>query len=198
MIDTYLRRFVQPVFDQTAATMDRAGATPNQVTVGAFAVGLAAGPLVATGHPFCATGVLWLSGLLDVVDGSLARRTGRSSAWGTTMDIVFDRLVEVGVMLGLAARYPAAGTAMLWLMGAIIFSMTVFLTVGALAEKQGVKSFYYQAGVMERTEGFILFSAMMLLPAYLVPLTWLFVAVESFTGLQRFYEAHQIFSRNDM
>jgi archaetidylinositol phosphate synthase len=113
------------------------------------------------------------------------------------MDIVFDRLVEISVMLGLAYVFPASQTAMLWLMASIIFSMTVFLTVGALAEKSGIKSFYYQAGLMERTEGFILFSLMILLPSYLIPLTWLFVVVEVFTGLQRFYEAHQVFTAQE-
>lgn len=43
-----------------------------------------------------------------------------------------------------------------------------------------------------RTEGFLLFTLMALLPAYLVPLTWLFVGLETFTGLQRFYEAYRI------
>jgi archaetidylinositol phosphate synthase len=86
---------------------------------------------------------------------------------------------------------------MLWLMGSIIFSMTVFLTVGALSEKKGIKSFYYQAGLLERTEGFVFFSLMLLLPGYLVPLTYLFVALEIFTALQRLYEAHRLFAEAD-
>jgi archaetidylinositol phosphate synthase len=194
VIDTYLRKYVQPVFDRTATALHDRGITPNHVTVAAFAVGVATGPLTAAGYEWVAVTALWSSGLLDVLDGSLARLTRRSSAWGTTMDIVFDRLVEISVILGLAHRYPHSQTAMLWLMGSIIFSMTVFLTVGALAEKQSIKSFYYQAGVMERTEGFLLFSLMLLLPGYLVVLTWLFVALETFTGLQRFREAYLVFS----
>lgn len=197
MIDTYARKYIQPVFDASAHAARRLGLTPNHVTIAAFAIGVVTGPVAATGHPAVAVALLWLSGFLDVVDGSLARLTGHSSAWGTTMDIVFDRLVEVSVMLGLATRFPASQLPMLWLMGGIIFSMTVFLTVGALAEKKGIKSFYYQAGLMERTEGFLLFSLMLLLPTYLVPLTWLFVGVEVFTGLQRLYEAHQVFTEQE-
>lgn len=131
------------------------------------------------------------------MDGSLARLTGRSSAWGTTMDLVFDRLVEISVMLGLAARFPESRFAMLWLMGSIIFSITVFLAVGALAEKKGIRSFYYQAGLLERTEGFVLFSAMILLPGYLLPLTYLFAGLETFTGMQRLCEAHRLFAEMD-
>jgi len=197
MIDTYLRKHVQPVFDRTAEGLHHKGLTPNQVTVGAFVIGVTTGPLIALGYPVAGVAALWLSGFFDVVDGSMARISGRSSAWGTTMDIVFDRLVEISVMLGLAYVFPASQTAMLWLMASIIFSMTVFLTVGALAEKSGIKSFYYQAGLMERTEGFILFTLMILMPSYLIPLIWLFVVVEFFTGLQRFYEAHQVFTAQE-
>lgn len=192
MIDTRLRTHVQPVFDATARGLHRLGATPNQVTVAAFVVGLAPGFLAAAGQPVAAVALLWASGLLDVLDGSLARLTRRSSAWGTTMDIVFDRLVEVGVLLGLAVADPAVQPAMLWLLAMIIFAMTVFLTVGALSEKQGVKSFYYQAGLLERTEGFLFLSAMLLLPDFVVPLTWLFAAAEGFTGIQRMVEAYRL------
>jgi archaetidylinositol phosphate synthase len=193
VIDTYLRKYVQPAFDRTAGLLHDRGVTPNHITVAAFAVGVATGPLAASGYSAAAVAALWFSGLLDVLDGSLARLTRRSSPWGTTMDIVFDRLVEISVILGLAYRYPHSQIAMLWLMGSIIFSMTVFLTVGALAEKQSIKSFYYQAGLMERTEGFVLFSLMLLVPGYLVILTWLFVVLETFTGLQRFREAYLVF-----
>lgn len=196
MIDTHVRTYVQPIFNRAAHGLYRLGATPNQVTVAAFVVGLAPGFLVVAGQPAAAVALLWLSGLLDVLDGSLARITGSSSPWGTTMDIVFDRLVEMGVLLGLATAYPASQLPMLWLMAMIIFSMTVFLTVGALSEKQGIKSFYYQAGLLERTEGFVFLSAMILLPQYLVVLTWLFVLLEAFTGTQRMVEAHRILNEH--
>jgi archaetidylinositol phosphate synthase len=55
-----------------------------------------------------------------------------------------------------------------------------------------MKSFYYQAGLAERTEGFILFSLMMLLPDYVLLITLLFFMVEVFTGLQRLNEARKL------
>lgn len=70
--------------------------------------------------------------------------------------------------------------------------MTVFLTVGAVSEKKGIKSFYYQSGLAERTEGFILFTFMMLLTDYLLWITLIFLAVEMFTALQRLREAKKL------
>jgi len=169
----------------------RRGVPPNRVTIAAFVVGAAAMPLIAAGHPWLAVAALWISGALDVLDGTKARLTARS-ARGTLMDITFDRLVEIGVILGLAVRYPAAQFPLLCLTAAIVFSMTVFLTTGALAQRLSAKSFYYQAGLAERTEGFILFSAMVLWSQALLPVTYLFVAVEAVTGLQRFVEAYRL------
>ena len=71
-------------------------------------------------------------------------------------------------------------------------SMTIFLTVGALSEKKGVKSFYYQAGVVERSEGFIFFSLMILIPSYLGIITNIFSILIIITAIQRFLEAKRL------
>jgi len=139
--------------------------------------------------------MLWLSGLFDVLDGTVARRTGTSSALGTVMDVTFDRIVELSVVLGVAFHSPDLAVYLLFLTSAIIISMTVFLTVAAVAEKSGVKSFYYQAGVAERTEGFIFFSLMVLLPGHAWWITLIFAAVIFFTAGQRFHEAVRLLGK---
>lgn len=194
MLDTLARRHLQPAFDQLAAGCVRARVPANGITIAAFAVGAAAMPLVTTGHPWTAVAVLWVSGALDVLDGTVARLTVQSPR-GTLMDITFDRLVELGVILGLALRYPEARLPLVWLTAAIVFSMTVFLTTGALSQRSSAKAFYYQPGIAERTEGFILFTAMVLWHQALVPVTYLFVAVEAATGVQRFLEAYRLLGR---
>lgn len=191
MLDTMARRHLQPIFDRIGAWCVRRGIPANRITVAAFVVGAAAMPLLATGHPWPATVALWCSGVLDVLDGTKARLT-TPSARGTLMDITFDRLVEIGIILGLAVRSPQAYFPLLCLAVAIVFSITVFLTIGGLAQRPTMKSFYYQAGIAERTEGFILFTAMMLWTAAIVPITYLFVAVETATGIQRFVEAYRL------
>ncbi len=64
--------------------------------------------------------------------------------------------------------------------------------MGALADQKGVKSFYYQAGMMERTEGFIGFTLMILLPQYMVWISTIMATLIVFTGLQRFNEARKL------
>lgn len=192
MLDTHARKYVQPIINQTAKVLIQLGLTANQVTMLAFGIGIFSGVFIVWRLPIWAVIALWLSGFLDAVDGSIAREENSMSAWGTLMDITFDRIVELSVIVGLALRYPQAQFLLLLLTGGIVFSMTVFLTVGALTDKKGIKSFYYQAGLAERTEGFILFTLMILLHQELLWVTGLFLFAEVFTGLQRIGEAKRI------
>lgn len=191
MLDTHARKHVQPIVDKSADWLLDKGLTADGVTKIAFAIGLSSGVFIYLDQPFWATFVLWLSGFLDVVDGTMARKT-KPSSWGTLLDISFDRLVEISVILGLAFRFPESMWVLLLLSASIIVAMTIFLTVGALSEKQGMKSFYYQAGLAERTEGFILFTLMIAFPAYLTALTLIFIAAQLFTIFQRMAEAKRI------
>ncbi|KGP71760.1 CDP-alcohol phosphatidyltransferase family protein [Pontibacillus yanchengensis] len=193
MLDTHARKYVQPSIEHTSKWLTKRGLTPNQVTVIAFIIGISAGVLYGFGLPIIAVLALWLSGFLDAVDGTMARMT-QPSGFGTVMDITFDRVVEISIILGIAYVHPEMLWPLLLLSVSIIFSMTIFLTVGAVSDKQGVKSFYYQAGLAERSEGFILFSIMMLFPSILLWSTLAFFFVELYTGLQRFMEAKRILS----
>ncbi|GGJ81404.1 phosphatidylglycerophosphate synthase [Anoxybacillus voinovskiensis] len=191
MLDTHARKYVQPLIETAASRLLKIGLTANQVTMMSFLIGLSSGILFYLDYVVAAVIVLWMSGFLDAVDGTMARKTN-VSPWGTVMDITFDRIVEISVILGIAFKYPHVQWALLLLSVSIIFSITVFLTVGAVSDKKGMKSFYYQAGLAERTEGFLLFSFMMLLPNYVLVITLLFFVVELFTGLQRLNEARQL------
>lgn len=191
MLDTHARKYVQPVIEKTADQFLKFGLTADGVTKGAFVIGISSGVFIYWGYPLLAVAVLWLSGFLDAVDGTMARKT-KPSSWGTLLDISFDRLVEISVIIGLAFRYPDSMWALLLLSVSILFAMTVFLTVGALSDKDGMKSFYYQAGLAERTEGFILFTLMIVFSTYLTAITLIFLAVEIFTTFQRLAEARRL------
>ncbi|OIJ17444.1 CDP-alcohol phosphatidyltransferase [Anaerobacillus alkalilacustris] len=191
MLDTKARHLVQPMVDSVANVLLKAGLTANQVTCIAFFIGISSGVFIYFDQPIWALVVLWLSGFLDVVDGTMARKT-TSTPFGTVLDVSFDRLVEISVLLGLAFRYPDTMWVLLLLSVSIIYCMTIFLTVGAVSEKKGIKTFYYQPGMAERTEGFIFFSLMIIFSNYLIYVALIFLAVQIFTSVQRLNEARKI------
>lgn len=195
MLDTHARKYVQPVIKNIADIFIKYNFSANQVTIIAFILGLFSGLLAYLELGIVAVALLWISGLLDAVDGTIARVKG-STPFGTIMDITFDRIVEIAVILGLAIRYPHSQLSMIALTSSIIISMTIFLTTGMMAENTGRKSFLYQAGLAERSEGFVFLSIMILLPDLLYVSVPIFTIAILFTALQRFNQARIILKKN--
>lgn len=194
MIDTKAKHMVKPFLEKSADVALRLGLTANQVTVLGFLVGASAGVAVFFGYYWLSFLLLWSSGFLDAVDGTMARKT-TTTKFGTVLDVSFDRLVEVGIILGLAFRFPDLMWAMLLLTASILYTITIFLTVGAVSNEETEKSFYYQPAIAERTEGFILLSLMILFVEYLLFFTLLFLAVELIAAMQRLYHAKKILDK---
>ncbi|EQK46432.1 phosphatidylglycerophosphate synthase [Paraclostridium bifermentans] len=192
MLDTHGRKYVDPIINCGANFFIKLNLTANNVTVIALLLGILTSVFIYRDMNILAVITLWISGYLDAVDGSIARKTKTTSLFGTLMDITFDRIVETSIILSLAMKYSNARINFIVLLICIIISMTIFLTVGALVEKKGMKSFYYQAGVAERSEGFLMFSLMILVPNYIVIFTNLFSAIIFITIIQRIIEAKKI------
>ena len=192
MLDSHARKAVDPLFERFARLLLKLRFTPNLVTALAFLFGLSAGLLLYVRLPVPAVITLWFSGLLDAVDGTMARLSGRSSMVGAVLDVTGDRVVELSFVWALALLHPDCLLPLLALVSCILLSMTVFLTTGMLALNHSAKSFYYPAGLMERTEGFILFSLMALFQAFLAPITWVFAGLILFTAVQRLRIAYRL------
>lgn len=192
MLDTHARKYVNPIIELGAEFLLKLKLTPNNVTILALLLGVSTSIFLYFDMQIIAVTLLWVSGYLDAVDGAMARRSNSSSSFGTLLDIVSDRIVEVSIVLVLGLKFVDVRYNLIVLTVCILMSMTIFLTVGALSEKKGVKSFYYQAGVAERSEGFIFFSLMILIPSYLGIITNIFSILLIITAIQRFLEAKRL------
>lgn len=192
MLDTHARKYVNPIIELGAKFLLRLKLTPNNVTILALLLGVSTSIFLYFDMQIIAVTLLWVSGYLDAVDGAMARRSNSSSSFGTLLDIFSDRIVEVSIVLVLGLKFVDVRYNLIVLTVCILMSMTIFLTVGALSEKKGVKSFYYQAGVAERSEGFIFFSLMILIPSYLGIITNIFSILIIITAIQRFLEAKRL------
>ncbi len=103
------RARVKKAFEPIALGMGRLGLTPDALTLVGFAITVAGAILVA-GQLWLAGGiVIFLGGVFDLFDGTLARATGRVSNLGAFMDSVFDRAGEVIVYIGLVVGLQDLG-----------------------------------------------------------------------------------------
>lgn len=114
--------------DPAVGALGRAGVDPDALTLAAIPVATVAGialllspqvPLLLVLVPLCAVGRL----LLNLLDGALARRLGRTHARGELYNELADRLADV-VMLAPVAFLPGAQpeTVLLGVTGAVLAS----------------------------------------------------------------------------
>ena len=88
----------------------RRGISPDAVTItGTLAVVTAALWLYPTGHLLAGTLVIMVFVLTDSLDGTMARRSGRSSSWGAFLDSTLDRFADSAIFAGLVLWFFGAG-----------------------------------------------------------------------------------------
>jgi choline kinase/phosphoglycolate phosphatase-like HAD superfamily hydrolase/phosphatidylglycerophosphate synthase len=105
--------------------------TPNQVTLIAFAIAVAAAAGFAMGAPVVAGLLVALASVLDRSDGEVARLTYRSSVYGGFLDAVLDRAAD-GILFTGAAIYLATDTHLRDLLGAAQVPLAISVSGAAL------------------------------------------------------------------
>lgn len=132
-----LRRRVRRAAEPIALAFGRLGLGPNALTIIGFGLALLAAAAAALGA-FGLAGVLVIvGGAFDLLDGTLARATGRESRLGAFLDSVFDRAGEAAVYVGLVAGGIGAGLP--WLAGLAAAAMAAaFLVSYSRARAEGL------------------------------------------------------------
>lgn len=193
MFDEPFRTRFAVVSRPAADWLIRLGVTPNQVTVAAGALGLAAAGLVASGHPRTAL-VVWLtSRLADGMDGAIARAAGSSSAFGGFLDITLDMAAYVAMVLGFAVANPAESRAWLGILAGYVLVITTTLALSDAANaarrrvSSGNRTFQFTPGLTEAGETNAMYALWVLFPAHLPWLTWVWAAALLATSAQRLH-----------
>jgi CDP-diacylglycerol--glycerol-3-phosphate 3-phosphatidyltransferase len=181
-----LGRVLTPVGRAVART----GVSPNAITV-IGTVGVAAGALVLfpRGEFFWGTMVITAFVLFDMLDGAVARVTGKISKFGafldSTMDRVADAAIFAGLMIGLyrGGQEPLAGVALFCLVSGVVVSY-------AKARAEGL-GYTCNVGIAERAERLIVALVAAGLDGLGVPYVlavalWALAALSTITVGQRF------------
>jgi len=104
------RARIKKVFEPIALGMGRLGLTPDGLTLIGFGI-TAVGAVLLGAQLWLAGGlVMFVGGVFDMFDGTLARATGKVSPLGAFMDSVFDRWGEAIVYLGIVVGGVRAGS----------------------------------------------------------------------------------------
>jgi CDP-diacylglycerol--glycerol-3-phosphate 3-phosphatidyltransferase len=160
------------------------GVTANMVTLTGVVLSGATAVLIGLGKFHVALVIYIVAGLMDSLDGAVAKARGDASRQGAFLDSVADRLSD-GLLLGGVAWYLAAGAhprdALLALVVLIVSSLVSYER--AKAESLGLNA---KGGLMERAERMILLALGIFLPFLLVPVLWALAVLTSGTAIGRF------------
>ncbi len=192
MLDTKGRHLINTPANGLAKLANRVHLLPNQVTMISFVVGVAAGVAMAAGLEIIGLGLLWASGLLDVVDGQLARLTHSSSKSGALLDMILDRMVEAVFVAGMVIADPGLAMPVIGFLMMVIFNFSTFLSAGSLFANTGIKSMHYDDGLIERTETFLFLTLAVILAPWRGPVIWLLDGMILVTGFIRFIKIYTL------
>lgn len=191
-----LRGWAEVVTGPLSALAERTGITPNQLSVLSLAFAIAASVFYYLSANsidllYAAAVMVLLNSLLDAVDGSLARRTGRADPKGDFLDHAIDRYADMFFLGGIIfAGYASWPIGLLTVIG-------VFLTSYMGTQAQALQMGRYYGGILGRADRLVLiFFATIGNAVYSSPieglsiLGWILIATmisSHITALQRFH-----------
>lgn len=165
----YVKKGALRAIEPAISFLARNNVSPNAITTVGTLLTVAAGVVYATGHIMTAGWIMAATAFFDVVDGEVARRTGRSTVFGAFYDSTLDRVADGALMAGLTVFYATnavhhnlymMAVCLLGIIGTFLVSYT-----RARAESLGIDA---KVGVMQRPERIVLLSA----PQALFGLFW--------------------------
>ncbi|RUT31324.1 CDP-alcohol phosphatidyltransferase family protein [Arsenicitalea aurantiaca] len=200
MLDTHMRRLIDPPLDRAGRALADAGIGANQVTLAGLVIGLGAAIAIGLGWFVLALVLVIVSRLLDGLDGAVARRNGVTD-FGGFLDIACDFAFYGAVPLAFAIHDPAQnGLAAALLLAAFYVNGTSFLGYAVLAERRrmstdarGLKTLYFTGGLLEGTETIAFFIAFVIWPDWFWLLALVFAAGCLVTTASRVMLAWKIF-----
>lgn len=176
-----LRDILQPTLEKIGKTFASTGLSPNFWTVIGLVFALASALIYGLGLEFglIIGGILLLvSGFFDMVDGQVARATGKTSQKGSYLDSMFDKIAEVAIFLGLLI----GGYAEPYL---VMLAITLSLLVSYARAKSDALNIKLQGvGIGERAERLLVIAIIGII-GYMEPAVIIVVIIAGITLVQR-------------
>lgn len=172
MFDAKLRPIIDGPLNVAGRWLATRDIRADHVTIAGFAIGIGAAIFIARGAFGLGLLLIGLNRLADGLDGAVARATAPTDRGGF-LDIALDFAFYAAIPLAFAIHDPAANALpAAFLIAAFLANGTAFLAFAIAAAKrdlttadQGVKSFFYMAGMAEGAETIAVFCAFCLWPS---------------------------------
>ena len=190
MFTTRFEAWVRRRAEALMSALGRIPITPNQITVIGVALTFAAAVLAALAHLRWAGVVLIFAGTFDILDGALARSSGRAYPYGAFLDSTLDRYSEGAIYIGLAAYFAGtSGPLQRWLLLATVAALAGSFLVSYVRARAQSLGFTCESGIFARPERVVATVVGLIFGgAVLYIVVFLLAILTNLTALQRIHE----------
>ena len=171
--------------------------TPNGITILGFLITVLSAYLVGSGWLLAGGIVFLFAGGLDLMDGGLARLTGKASPFGALLDSVFDRLSEASLFVGIAVyalRDDISDDRKILFITVLLLALIFSQGVSYLRARGEGLGVFTKAGLMTRPERVLLLGIGLIIGQ----IEWVLLAiavVSCFTLFQRMFAIRDLLDK---
>lgn len=176
------------LLEKIVAAITATGISPNVLTLFGLIVNFWAAVLFATGMFRSAATVIFFAGFLDMLDGQVARRAKRVTAFGAFFDSTLDRYSDMALYMGLLVYYAVNGRAAYVILAAVATAGSVMVSYSRARAESLIPS--CKVGFMERPERVVLLILGGLFDR-MAPALWVISVVSTITVIHRILHTWQ-------
>lgn len=157
MLSVHGRKPAAVVVEPIAKAFLKLGLTPNVVTIVGTIVTIAISViLIPTGHLFSAAVLSGLFAAFDMLDGTMARLTGKATAFGATLDASCDRITDGALFSAIAWWLIYSADASRITVIACFVTLVCSQVISYIKARGEASGFKMVGGLIERPERLIL------------------------------------------
>ena len=183
MLDGRWRATVERGLEPVGQGLHRTGITADGLTIIGLVFAIGTAFVIADDHLLLGVFGVILTGLPDILDGSVARQSGRAGPRGAFFDSVCDRVADAAMFIGVAWYLAETGSSTDAVLAMAVLALSMLITYErARAESLG---FQARGGLMERAERLVLLGVGLAFDI-LVPVLWIMVVLMAVTAVHRF------------
>jgi CDP-diacylglycerol--glycerol-3-phosphate 3-phosphatidyltransferase len=170
------------LLDRIVGALAATGINPNALTLVGLVVNFAAAVMFATGRFKTAAFIIFFAGFLDMLDGQVARRTNKVTAFGAFYDSTLDRYSDMALYMGLLVNYAVNGRSSYVVLAAVATAGSVMVSYARARAESLIP--LCKVGFMERPERIVLLIMGGLFDR-MAPALWVIAVVSTLTVIYR-------------
>jgi len=172
------------LLDRIVGALAATGINPNLLTFLGLLVNFGAAASFAVGNFRTGAIIIFFAGFLDMLDGQVARRQNRVTAFGAFYDSTLDRYADMALYMGLLVYYSVSGRTPYVVLAAVATAGSVMVSYARARAESLIP--LCKVGFMERPERMVLLILGGALNRMAQAL-WVIAVVSTITVIHRIY-----------